>query len=219
MPVLIGTLVIVLMTTWRRGNAGLRPARAALEGPLDTFIEHIRSSNVMRVPGVAVYPHPNCYTTPLALSKNLQFNRIVHEHVVIVTIVEANVPHVRHVDRVSVKDLGYNDDGIVYIECRVGFNDRKNVPLALELAIGKSDELNFEEKDAMYYVSVFDLQWEGTRSLRTWRRQLFVAMTHIAASRIEIFRLPEDRTVVMGRRIPIDNNTTIFRRKKISTSA
>lgn len=33
-----------------------------------------------------------------------------------------------------------------------------------------------------------------------WRKRLLIALSHNAASPVESFRLPEDRTVVMGSR-------------------
>jgi KUP system potassium uptake protein len=38
--------------------------------------------------------------------------------------------------------------------------------------------------------------------LRAWRKRLFIALARNAASPIEYFGLPSDRTVVMGGHIP-----------------
>ena len=101
----IATLVVALMTTWRQGADALHAEERDLEGPLPDFLEamHSHPDRVRRVPGVAVFPHPNATTTPLALRTNVAFNRVVHEHVVLVQIVNENVPHIRHVDRVVVQ--------------------------------------------------------------------------------------------------------------------
>ena len=39
-------------------------------------------------------PHPTKETTPLALRANVQFNHVLHEHVVIVSVQSENVPHI-----------------------------------------------------------------------------------------------------------------------------
>jgi KUP system potassium uptake protein len=39
--------------------------------------------------------------------------------------------------------------------------------------------------------------------MRMWRKRLFLAMAHNAASPAEYFRLPETRTVVMGSQVDI----------------
>lgn len=196
LPLFIASLVITIMTTWLKYNAIAQDMRADFEGPLSTFIE--QAHGVPRVPGVAVFPHPDAETVPLALRQNVLFNRVLHEHVVIVSIVNENVPHIRHVERASVHDLGYADDGIVHVEYRVGFNDSQIVPAALFWAKGKLPEMELDPDEAFYFLSVLRLSHKGKRSLRTWRRQLFLWLSANSANRTAVFHLPPDRTIVMG---------------------
>ncbi|PVU82017.1 potassium transporter Kup [Cellulomonas sp. WB94] len=198
LPLLIAIVVVTLMTTWRKGAGILAERRTELEGPLDEFVDMIRATGVPRVPGLAVFPHPNRTTTPLALRSHVTFNHVLHEHVVIVQIINENVPHIRHVDRVIVDDLGHADDGIVHVCVRVGFNDSQDIPKGLALAVGKSGELLVDIDEAHYFLSVLTVHATGTPRLRDWRARLFVWMAHNAASRTEVFHLPPERTVVMG---------------------
>ena len=147
---------------------------------------------------LAVFPHPNRTTTPLALRSHVNFNHVLHEHVVILQIINENVPHIHHVDRVSVDDLGHGDDGIVHVCVRVGFNDSQDIPKGLALAIDKSPELELDVDDAHYFLSVLALHATGNPRMRSWRERLFVWMAHNAANRTEVFHLPPERTVVMG---------------------
>ena len=72
LPVLIAGVVVLVMTTWRWGAARVARHRAEIEGPLDEFVEAVRAIDVTRVPGLAVYLHPDRITTPLALRTNLR---------------------------------------------------------------------------------------------------------------------------------------------------
>jgi KUP system potassium uptake protein len=198
LPLLIAAVVVLMMTTWRRGSEVLHHEERQLEGPLELFVKIVHDGRVPRVPGVSVYPHPNHTTTPVALIQNMDFNSVVHEHVVLVQIVNENVPHIRHVDRVTVNDLGDPDDGIVHISVHVGFTDSQDIPKGLALAIGKSPELEFNLDEAHYFLSVLTVHATGPRGLRTWRKRLYVWMYHIAANRTEVFHLPPDRTIIMG---------------------
>ena len=198
LPLLIASLVITVMTTWLKYNAVAKQRRSELEGPLDAFIAAVHEHSVPRVPGVAVFPHPDAATTPLALRQNVQFNRVLHEHVVLVSIVNENVPHIRHVNRARVQDLGFVDDGIVHVEYHIGFNDSQDVPKALDWAQGKLPELELDPANAFYFLSVLRLTHEGHRSILTWRKQLFLWLSANAASRTQVFHLPPERTVVMG---------------------
>jgi len=198
LPLLIAAVVVTLMTSWRKGADTLFRRRTELEGPLDEFVAMIRETQVPRVPGLAVFPHPNKTTTPLALRSHVAFNHVLHEHVVIVQIINENVPHIRHVDRVVVDDLGYADDGIVHVSVRVGFNDSQDIPRGLALAIGSSPELDMNVDEAQYYLSLLTVHATGAPLLKDWRARLFVWMAHNAASRTEVFHLPPERTIIMG---------------------
>ena len=198
LPLTIAVVVVTLMTTWRKGAGILAVRRAELEGSLDEFVDMVRATGVPRVPGLAVFPHPNRTTTPLALRSHVTFNHVLHEHVVIVQIINENVPHIHHVDRVVVDDLGRSDDGIVHVCIRVGFNDSQDIPKGLALAVGRSGELLVDIDEAHYFLSVLTVHATGTPRLRDWRARLFVWMAHNAASRTEVFHLPPERTVIMG---------------------
>ena len=203
LPLLIAAGVITLMTTWRQGSSALHEKERDLEGPLSPFVAMIRDRDIQRVPGVAVFPHPNATTTPLALRANVDFFHVVHQHVILVQIINENVPHIRHVDRVTVLDLGHVGDGFFHVSVHVGFTDSQDVPKGLALAAGKFPELEIDLDDAQYFLSVLTVQATGPRGLRSWRKRLFVGMHHNAANRTEVFHLPPDRTIVMGAQVEL----------------
>jgi KUP system potassium uptake protein len=134
----------------------------------------------------------------LALRSHVAFNHVLHEHVVIVQIVNENVPHIRRTDRVVVDDLGHSDLGIVHVCARVGFNDSQDIPRALALATGRTPELRLDASEAHYFLSVLTAHAADAPYGKSWRARLFVWMARNAASRTEVFHLPPERTVVMG---------------------
>ena len=203
LPLLIAAGVITLMTTWRQGSTALHEKERDLEGPLASFVAMIRDRHIQRVPGVAVFPHPNATTTPLALRENVDFFHVVHRHVILVQIINENVPHIRHVDRVTITDLGHVGDGFFHVSVHVGFTDSQDVPKGLALAAGKFPELEIDLDDVQYFLSVLTVQATGPRGLNSWRKRLFVAMHHNAANRTEVFHLPPNRTIVMGAQIEL----------------
>jgi KUP system potassium uptake protein len=203
LPLLIAAVMVTVMLAWRDGLVILQQRRTEIEGPLEDFVEHVRRSGITRVPGLAVVPHPNSTTAPLALRTNVEFNKVLHEHVVIVQIVIENVPHIRHVDRVTVQDLGDNDDGIVHVCVRVGFADSQDIPKGLALAIGKTPELDVDPDEAHYFLSLLDVHTSGNEGMTAWRKRLFVWMAHATANRTEDLHLPPERTVVIGARVDL----------------
>ena len=199
LPLLIAGAVVLVMLTWRVGAASVHARRREIEGPLSDFIEMVHTSQVQRVPGLAVFPHPDKETTPLALRQNLDFNHVLHERIAIVSIVNENVPHIRHVDRAEVDELGYADDGIIHISYHVGFNDSQHVPRALDWARDKGPETGTLDPDrAYYFLSSLRLTRRDVPTLPRWRRALFLWLAGNAADRTGVFHLPPARTIIMG---------------------
>jgi KUP system potassium uptake protein len=191
------------MTTWQRGRRIITARRAEEEGPLGTFVEQVRTDRVDRVPGTAVFPHPTNQTTPLALRANVEFNHVLHERVVIVTVLSENVPRVPRGERLAVDELGFSDDGIVHLSARFGFQDDQNLPELLREAEQRSEELDLGTEPPSFFLSHIIIERGARPGMSTWRKRLFIGLAHNAANPATYFKLPIDRTVVMGSRIEL----------------
>jgi KUP system potassium uptake protein len=206
LPLLIAASVFTIMKTWQRGRQIVTERRTAQEGPLLEFIEKLRGTDVARVPGTAVFLHPTKETTPLALRANVEHNRVVHEHVVIVSAIAQHVPHIPPEERLSLDDLGFHDDGIFHVTVRYGFQDEQNIPAALRHASHRArpgTELDIDPDTASYFLSRVTLRLTRVPGMRMWRKRLFLTVAHNAASPAEYFGLPAARTVVMGQQVDI----------------
>ncbi|MGI5128280.1 potassium transporter Kup [Pseudonocardia sp. CA-107938] len=203
LPVLVAVVVVTIMTTWQSGRRLITQRRIELEGPLQEFVDRLNAEGVPRVPGTAVFPHPNKESTPLALRANVAFNGVVHEHNVIISVISENVPHVPREDRLAVDELGYARDGITHLTARFGFQDEQDVPDVLRQARGMSDELDVDPDTAYYYLSRMQITRGDQPGLASWRKRLFIGLANNAASPAAYFRLPVDRTVVMGSQVQL----------------
>ena len=156
-----------------------------------------------RVSGLAVFPHANRETTPLALRLNVEYNHVLHERVVIVSTRTAQVPHVPWDSRLRVDKLGDTRDGIVYIAAEFGFEDDTDIPEVLRRVAGKYPETDFDPAAASYFVSRIMPRRTDAPGLAAWRKRLFLALTRTAASQPEFLHLPEDRTIVLSTEVPL----------------
>jgi KUP system potassium uptake protein len=203
LPLLVAAVVIVVMTTWQRGRRTVTARRTDLEGPLQEFLDEL-PDQVVRVPGTAVFPHPTKETAPLALRANVEFNHVLHERVLIVSLVQTSVPHVPLDQRLTVDDLEHPQDGVVHVSARFGFQDVQDVPAVLRQACELSPELSTgDPEQALYYISRITIERGSEPGMRMWRKRLFVGLAHNAASPAVSFRLPTERTVVMGSRVDL----------------
>ncbi len=204
-PLLIAAAVITVMTTWRRGRQLVQEDRKTKEGSLSEFIEDVRKQNLPRVPGIAIFPHPNKDSTPLALRANVEHNHVLHEHVIIVSMTTAPVPHVPTYEAYVYDELGYTDDGIEHLTIRFGFSDKPDIPRALRAACYAGVlPLKAEDfKQASYFISRGAIRTTHAKSMVRWRRSLFVALAHNAADPAARFGLPALQTVTMGSDVEI----------------
>jgi KUP system potassium uptake protein len=205
LPLLIGATVFTVLTTWQRGRELVTERRERVEGSLRAFVDalHERRPPLQRVPGTAVFLNRSTTTTPLAMRANVEHNRILHQHVVILSIETLPVPHVSPTDRLEIDELGYADDGIAHIGARFGYMDEPDVPDVLRLAVKSGLECPLEVEEASYFLSTIELRAGDAPGMTRWRKRLFVATSHITADAAEYFGLPRDHTVIMGSLIEV----------------
>ena len=203
LTLLIALLVYTTMVTWQRGRELVTARRRTLEGPLHELIERLHAENVHRVAGTAVFPHPTTETAPLALRSNVAHNHVLHERVVILSGRTANVPHIPWERRLTVDNLGDPNDGIVHIGAEFGFQDPTDFPEVLRRASGRFPETDIDVDDVSYFLSRITLRRTHLPGLATWRKRVFLALAHNAASQTEFLCLPEDRTIVLSSEVPL----------------
>ncbi|WP_371403009.1 potassium transporter Kup [Kribbella sp. NBC_00662] len=205
LPLLIAITAFTIMTTWQRGRQVVTAERERAEGSLQEFINQLGSGDmpVRTVPGTAIFLNRGGVTTPLALRANVEHNQVRHEHVVIVAIETAEVPRVPEDQRVMVNDLGYGDDGITHVTIKFGYMESSDVPSALALLDPAATEGPIDLEHASYFLSKIELRRGNAPTMAGWRKQLFLATSHITADAAEYFGLPRDRTVIIGSHIEL----------------
>ena len=163
------------------------------------------AKRIPRVPGLAVFPHPNSESTPLALRANLEHNHVLHERVLIVTVRVLRVPYVPAGEAFTYDDLGYTDDGLDHLVIRFGFSEAPDVPNALRAAreAGVLEVAADDLEHASYFISRGPIQTGRTRRMPRWQQKLFVTLAHNAADPAARFGLPSTRTVTMGSDVEI----------------
>ncbi len=203
LPLLVAAVVVTVMTTWQRGRKIITARRIAVEGPLPEFVHRLDAGDIPRVPGTAVFPHPTKLTAPLALRANVEFNHVLHERVIIVSVLSQNVPHVPPEDRLTIDELGNPDDGIVHLSVRFGFQDEQDIPAVLRQAVGMSPDLEIDPDTASYFLSRMTIERGPQPGMSAWRKRMFIGFSHNAANPAAYFGLPVDQTVIMGTRIEL----------------
>jgi KUP system potassium uptake protein len=156
------------------------------------------------VPGTAVFLNANPQTTPLALRANVERNHVLHESVVMMSVETERVAHVGPGDRLAADDLGDVHDGLARLSARFGFHDEPDVPAALRLAISQGLlERELDPDDVSYFLSSVTIVRTDAPGMSAWRKRLYLVIADNAATPVDHFRLPVDRTTSMGEQIEL----------------
>ena len=202
----------IVMINWRRGQEIVTRNRVAQEGPLERVPRRSRLKDSRRWCACRASPCSSAATsdtTPLALRAEVEHTHTLHEKVVIVSVDTVSIPHVEPFDRFAVEVLGRGLFKVFHVTVRIGYHDKLNVPEALVLARKQGLlERNLDLEHASYFVSRITITPTDAPGMQRWRKQLFITMARNAASPIEHFGLPGDRTLLLGSQSPSVNKTT-----------
>jgi KUP system potassium uptake protein len=198
LPLLIALAIFTLMSTWKHGRKilGERLAEETLD--MDLFLADIGRRGPVRVPGTAVFMTGNPKGVPPALLHNLKHNHVLHQRVVLVTIVTEEVPRVRADHRLQVIDLG---QGLYRLVAHYGFMETPHVPRLLESA--RSAGLEFPVMETTFFLGWETVIPSSRPGMARWREWLFALMSRNAQRATAYFRIPVNRVVELGQEVEI----------------
>jgi KUP system potassium uptake protein len=206
LPLAVAMVVSIGMITWRKGREIVTANRAAKEGPLEQFLDGLPdvAPPIRRVPGTAIFLNPGKETTPLALRAEIEHTHAMQERVVIVSVETVSVPHVDPEDHFYCEHLGRGLFKVIHLTVRCGYRDGQNIPKALALARKQGLlERSLDLEHASYFLSRISITPTDAPGMSRWRKRLFMTLARNAASPIEHFSLPDERTVTIGSQIAV----------------
>lgn len=195
---LIGAAIFTLMFIWRDGRALLDQRLRENAMPLDLFLQSLTQGSTLRVPGTAVFLTSTPDGVPNALLHNMKHNKVVHERLVLLTVVTEEIPRVEDRDRVTVHCLGSNTYRIII---RYGFTEDPNLPRALALC--EPYGLSFEMMDTTFFLGRATLIPTDRAGMALWRERLFANMFRTATRPMDFFRIPYNRVVELGAQVDL----------------
>jgi KUP system potassium uptake protein len=196
-PLLLGLVLAAAMTSWKRGRDLLLARWRQDTMPLAPFLARLPQSRTTRVPGLAIFLTGNLDYVPTSLLHNLKHNKVLHEHVLFVTVRTVDEPEAPAEKRAEVAELS---PGIYRIGLSYGFMESPNIPEALA-KLGSA--IHFDPMQASYFLGRDVLVPATVPRMPWWRLWLFLAMARNAAPATEFFRIPSDRVVELGVRVAI----------------
>jgi KUP system potassium uptake protein len=195
-PLLIASALFLIMTTWRRGTRLLTRGLSGRSMPLEKFFAQMEKQQPPRVPGTAVFLTAHTSGTPEVLVHHLRHNKVLHEHIIFLSVVSEDIPEVAGAKRLDVERLPH---GFFRVVARYGFMETPNI--ATVVAQCCADSLQSAIEDVTYYLGRPTL-FPGNRTrMMTWRKLLFVFLARNSRPATQFFGIPPDRVVELGMHI------------------
>jgi KUP system potassium uptake protein len=210
-PIVIALVVFTLLSTWKKGRTLLNHALNSGSLPLDLFLNDIARKKPTRVAGTAVFMTSSNDGVPVVLLHHLKHNKVLHEQVILMSVITQEVPEVNADDRMKTEAL---DQGFYRVTAYYGFMETPNVPEILQRA--REAGIKAKPNETTFYLGreriiISDGRHNpGTRRapvdlalprMARWRKKIFVVMSRNARSATEFFGIPPNRVVELGAQV------------------
>jgi len=197
-PLACGVVIFTMLTTWKRAEGVVTAREGKIRVPVDAFPAML-GPDMPRVEGTAVYLSPDSSSVPPVLLHNLKHNKVLHERVVFLTIVDADVPRLADGERTELRVI---ERGRLYQALlSYGFMEEPDVPHGLKLL--ERHGLRLEPMQTTFFLGRSTIARAARPGLLTWRRELFRWMQRNSPATAEYFKLLPERVVELGTRVTI----------------
>ncbi len=194
-PIVVGLVVFTLMTTWFTGRRilGERLAESAID--IETFVGQLAEKRIQRVKGTAVFLTRQLQGIPTALLHNIKHNKVVHDCVVLLSVVVEETPHLSEEERSAWTTLG---EGVYRLTVRYGFMEDPNLPETLARLDGP---VSFDAMATSYFLGRETLIPTEHPGMSIWREHIFAWMNRNASSAATFFSLPPNQVIELGAQV------------------
>lgn len=200
-PLLLAAFVAFLMLTWRSGVKLVEAARGKLRQPEEDLIETAVNKCRARLPGTAVFLASAPNGVPLALTQFVKHNHVLHERVILVTVLIEELPHVADQDRNEVIEI---ITGITRVILHYGFMQNPTIYEGLTLACRQGKLPGIDLSDITYYVGRETIiPSEDIPGMWVWREGLFAFLQRNAERSAAFFGVPTRQVVEFGTELEI----------------
>jgi KUP system potassium uptake protein len=198
LPLAAGLTIYWLMQTWQSGRASVMARLLREQKPVRDFLDDLKREPPVRVSGTAIFLDAKASGIPRALLNNIKFNRVIHERVVLLTVVIREQPRVAEAKRLTVTPVC---EGIVRVVAQIGFMEKPSILEILRDA--EAYGVPYDPDATTYFLSREELLRGQRSDLPPLRRRAFMQMARSAQVIADYYGLPPNRVVEIGTRLEI----------------
>ncbi len=200
LPLVIGCVLFLMMTTWIKGRALLTEYQDDRRMLFEDLEEKIISHQAVVAKGSAIYLAKTVHGVPQVFLHNFEHNHVLHEQIIVLTIVTKDEPYVDVAHRIKIRAFGEKHN-FFRVKLYYGFQQSPDVRQALQLCA--QEGLNIDFKQTSFFIGSERLTFRKKSPMPQWRKPLFRFLFHNASSPIEFFKIPVERVIELGIRIEL----------------
>jgi KUP system potassium uptake protein len=197
-PLTFGMLVFTTMLTWRFGNDAVRRKLATMTESPQEFLERLRSQNIPRVPGSAIFLTRTTDAIPPVMVQHVAQMGVLPATVIALAVRFEQIPRVAPADRVEWVQV-FEDFARVTVH--YGFVEVPDLPAALRDANAQGCPVDLEH--AVFFGEHDNVIRRKDRQPARWWVAPFAFMFRNSVRAVDRFNLPPDAYVEVGREIEI----------------
>ena len=199
LPLVIGGAIFLIMSTWRDGVDAVHASMAAKSEASAGLLERLKSGEIPRVPGMAVFLGRARHHLPLLMADHVKHMGSLHEDVIALTVSFLPVPRAPIEKRCQFNPIGA---GIVHSDVEFGFMEIPDLQRVLRQAKGLPRQ--FKVDTAVFFGTRDRVVRRHVNSrMDRWRMPLFAFLYRNAVKVVDRFNLPPDNVVEIARQIEI----------------
>lgn len=197
-PLVLGVLILVVMTTWRSGRNLLASRLNESLLPISHFIRGIKENPPIKIPGTAIFMNRSNNRAPQALAHNVKHNKVIHEKNILLMVEIDEVPYTPIEQRIKIEHL---QNGFQKMTITYGFMESPDIPEVLQSIKGPDKIVDFT--NVTFYLGKETLFATDRPGMAIWREKLFAFMSRNSAPATNFFKIPRERVVEIGLQIEL----------------
>jgi len=195
-PLAIAAIAYVLFTTWKRGRTLLREWFRKGQISADVLLKDLAEHPPLRSPGTAVFMDSNPAGIPRTLLHNLKHNHVLHERVILLTLIAEEVPRIPWSEMLEIHELAPNFFRII---AHYGFMETPNVPTILRYA--ERHGMEYKPMETTFFLGRETLVVSRSGGMAFWRKRLFAILSRNAEQATLHFGIPPNRAIEIGAQV------------------
>lgn len=193
LPLAIGVGLLAIMHTWKTGKHEIFRRVYANEITEAELCDIAASKHIQRVRGTGIFMAGNPRGTPLVLLHHVKSNKVLHETIVLLSVLTEEVPFVTDTERLEVREIG---QGVWRAVAKYGYMESPDVASLVHRI--RDAGVPLKPSEATYYFNREMIMTGGEARMWEWQKYLYAFLSRNARQARDYYQLPPMQIIEIG---------------------